>query len=79
MATVTLTATFPCVKSFVDYHDIPYHADDLNTMFDKTIRNAEVGFDDGGCYWGVFYVGRKPKKAVIEQLLADAGYEPDGE
>lgn len=75
MATVTLTATFPIVGDFQDYHDIQYYADDLNKLFDKTIRNAEVGFSAGGCYWGVFYVGRKPNKAVIAQLLTDAGYE----
>lgn len=79
MATVTLIATFPAVREFQDYHGIPSYADDLNKLFDKTIRNAEVGFSAGGCYWGVFYVGRKPAKAVIDKLLADAGYEPDEE
>ena len=78
MATVTLTTTFPAVREFRDYHDIQYYADDLNKLFSdaKAIRNAEIGFDAGGCYWGVFYVGRKPAKAVIDKLLADAGYEP---
>jgi len=79
MATVTLTATFPAVREFQDYHDIPAYGCDLNKLFNnpKTIRNEEIGFDAGGCYWGVFYVGRKPAKAVIAKLLADAGYEPD--
>jgi len=78
MATVTLTATFPAVREFRDYHDITEYGFDLNKLFRspaKVIRNAEVGFDAGGCYWGVFYVGRKPAKAVIDKLLADAGYE----
>lgn len=77
MATVTLTATFPAVREFQDYHDIQHYADDLNKLFSdpKVIRNEEIGFDAGGCYWGVFYVGRKPAKAVIKQLLADADYE----
>lgn len=79
MATVTLTATFPIVGDFQDYHDIQHYADDLNKLFDKTIRNAEVGFSAGGCYWGVFYIGRKPAKAVIKELLDAAGYEPDEE
>lgn len=79
MATVTLTTAFPIVKGFQDYHDIPFHGDDLNKMFDKTIRNAEVGFSAGGIYWGVFYVGRKPSKVTINQLLDDAGFESDDE
>ena len=81
MATVTLTATFPAVREFRDYHDIREYGFDLNKLFDspKVILNEEVGFDAGGCYWGVFYVGRLPAKAVIDKLLADAGYEPDPE
>lgn len=81
MATVTLTATFPAVREFQDYHDIHHYADDLNKLFNnpKVIRNKEVGYDAGGCYWGVFYVGRKPAKAVINKLLADANYEPEEE
>ena len=73
--TTTLIATFPNVREFQDYHDIQHHSDDLNKLFGETIRNAEVGFDHGGCYWGVFYVGRRPAKAVIKKLLADADYE----
>ena len=76
MTTITLTATFPTVREFQDYHSIPEYADDLNKLFKPTIRNAEVGFDAGGCYWGVFYVGRKPAKAVIKELLDKAGFEP---
>lgn len=81
MATVTLTATFPAVREFQDYHDIYHYADDLNKLFknSQVIRNEEVGFCDGGCYWGVFYVGRKPSKAVIKELLDDAGYVPQPE
>lgn len=79
MATVTLTATFPAVREFRDYHDIWEYGLDLNKLFKspKAIRNAEVGFDAGGCYWGVYYVGRKPAKAVIDKLLDDAGFIPD--
>jgi len=81
MATVTLTATFPAVREFRDYHNIREYGLDLNKLFNpaRPIRNAEVGFDAGGCYWGVYYVGRKPSKAVIEQLLADADYVPDSD
>ncbi len=79
MTTVTLTATFPAVREFQDYHDIQHYADDLNKLFSnsKVIRNEEIAFDAGGCYWGVFYVGRKPAKAVIDKLLADANYVPE--
>lgn len=77
MTTVTLTATFPVVEQFDDYHDISVFADDLNRIFGKkTIRDTEIGFGSG-MYWGVFYVGRKPNKAVIKELLDKAGFEPD--
>ncbi len=76
MATVTLTATFPIVDSFLDYHDIQEFADTLNMVFDKPVRNAELSYADG-FYWGVFYVGRKPAKAVIDKMLADAGFVED--
>ncbi len=76
MTTTSITATFPIVDSFWDYHEIDYLAAEINKlgMFDKKIRCEEVGFC--GDYWGVFYVGRKPAKAVIDKMLADAGYEP---
>ena len=74
MTTVTLTATFPIVEEFRDYHDIDEFADNLNKVFNKRVRCAEVGFS--GDYWGVFYVGRKPTKAVIKELLDKAGFEP---
>lgn len=74
MATVTLTAKFPCVKDFEDYHDIDFYADDLKKLFGRHIGSWEVGFGDNRRYWAVFYVGRKPAKAVIDKLLADAGF-----
>lgn len=74
MATTTVTATFPQVLNFADYHDIDCFASDLNKVFDVKIRCAEVGFS--GHYWGVFYVGRKPNKAIVKQLLDKAGFEP---
>ncbi len=76
MAITAITAIFPQVGSFGDYHDIDYLVNDLNKlgMFNKKIRCAEVGFS--GEYWGVFYIGRKPKKADIKELLDKAGYEP---
>lgn len=78
MATVSLTATFPAVHKFQNYRDIWYYVDNLNNLFNnsKTIRGEEVDSDHYGDYWGVFYVGRKPNKAVIDKLLADAGFEP---
>ncbi len=73
--TITIaTATFPQVLNFADYHDIDCFANDLNKVFDVKIRCAEVGFC--GHYWGVFYIGRKPAKAIIDDLLDKAGFEP---
>ena len=74
MTATTLTATFPVVTDFDDYHYIEDYAYDLNKIFKEKIRYAEVGFS--GRYWGVFYVGRKPNKAVIKELLDKAGFEP---
>lgn len=78
---ITTTATLPQVSHFEDYHDIDHLAYGLNKlgMIDQTIRCAEVGFCDGGRYWGVFYVGRKPAKAVIKELLDASGYVPQPE
>lgn len=74
MVITNITATFPKVLNFADYHDIDEFAHTLNKVFDETIRCAEVGFC--GHYWGVFYVGRKPAKAIIKDLLDKAGFEP---
>lgn len=76
---IEITATFPQVGSFDDYHAIDHLVNDLNKLgiLDQKVRCAEVGFS--GEYWGVFYIGRKPAKAVIKELLDAAGYEPDEE
>ncbi len=72
----TLTAKFPCVKHFIDYHDIDYHADDLKELFGCRIGSSEIGLGDNRRYWAVFYTGRKPNKAVIKALLDGANYTP---
>lgn len=73
MAKKTVSTTFPMVQAFGDYHDIDFYAEDINPLFAETIRCAEIGYS-AGSYWGVFYVGRKPAKAVIDQLLEDSDY-----
>ncbi len=72
----TLSVDFPVVKHFEDYHDIDFHADDLKKLFGRKIGSWELDFGDNRRYWAVFYVGRKPSKAVTDQLLADAGFRP---
>lgn len=79
-------ATFPQVIDCLDYHDIDYLVEDLNGIFRQTsrpkgerykqVRGSECGFCENALYWGVLYIGHKPSKAVIDQLLADAGYIP---
>lgn len=78
MTIVSLTATFPTVHKFQGYRDIWYYADNLNKLFNnpKIIRGEKADSDHDGDHWGVFYVGRKPSKAVIDKLLADAGFKP---
>lgn len=75
MATVTLTAEFPRVTHFEDYHDIDFYADDLKKLFGRHIGSWEIGLGNNSRYWAVLYVGRKPTKAVIDKLLADAGFQ----
>lgn len=75
MTALTCSTQFPFVESFTDYHDIDYHAEDLTKRFNRRIGFAEIGFCENGNYWGIFYVGRKPKKAVIKQLLNDDGFK----
>lgn len=70
----TLSADFPIVVKFEDYHEIRDHGCGLSKLFGRKIGNSEIAFCENGLYWGVFYVGRKPNKAVINQLLTDAKY-----
>ncbi len=72
----TLSAELPIVNQFDDYHEIPFYARSLAKLFSRNIGCDEIGFCEGGLYWGIFYVGRKPNKAAIKQLLADAKYVP---
>ncbi|KKL64097.1 hypothetical protein LCGC14_2168480 [marine sediment metagenome] len=75
----TLSADFPIVEKFEDYHEIYHYGCGLSKLFGRKIGDSEIGFCENGLYWGVFYVGRKPNKAVIEQLLSDAEYVPMGD
>ncbi|KKL79105.1 hypothetical protein LCGC14_2018210 [marine sediment metagenome] len=75
--TTKLTVNFPMIMSFVDYHEIRQTASHMIQMFDQIVESDEVGFDIYNMYWGVFYVGRKPAKAVINKLLVDAGFKPE--
>ena len=70
------TMEFPVLESFMDYHDIDYHADRLAKMFKRRIGSAEIGFCEDGRYWGIFYVGRKPSKAAIKQMMDDENFKP---
>ena len=69
----------PFVHEFDDYHDIDHLADDLNEIAGAKprVKCAEVAFD--GRYWGLFWTGRKPKKAEIRTMLAESDFETDEE
>ena len=70
-----LTLEFPLVDSFEDYHDIDFQADKLSKLFKTRIRSTELSTDASGRYWGVFYVGKRPSKKAVANLLDNAGYE----
>lgn len=72
----THTMEFPVLESFADYHYIDDHADRLAKMLKRKIGRAEIGFCENGQYWGIFYVGRKPSKAVIKQMMDDENFKP---
>lgn len=67
-----LKIKFPFVESFNDYHSITYKMDDLNEVLTPKVKSAEIGFD--GNYWGLFYVGKKPSKKVVDSMLKSAGF-----
>lgn len=69
-----VSASFPFVRSFEDLFEIADLADNLTAIFPKSVRSAETGFDQAGRYWAIFYIGRKPAKPVINQLLNDANF-----
>lgn len=60
--------TLPKLVTAQDYHYF-HDYEMMLRQIDKTLRCAEVGFDEGyGCYIGVVYAGRKPSKSVIASL-----------
>lgn len=71
-----VSTELPILDQFEDYHEIEFYADRLKKLFGHKIGRAEIGFCDSGLYWGIFYVGRKPNKADINLLLAEAKYVP---
>lgn len=71
----TLSATFPNVMSFTDYHEIDGMAGTLTELFGTKIRGSEEGYCFGGYYIGVFYVGRKPAMKIINTMIEQIGLE----
>lgn len=75
----TLSADFPIVEKYRDYHEILIYVHRLRKLFGRKIRWEKIGLCENALYWGIFYVGRKPNKAAMKRLLADAKYVPMGE
>lgn len=71
-----VSTELPILEQFSDYHYVDDYASSLSKLFGQKIRGAEVGYCENGRIWGVFYVGRKPKKADIKVLLDEAKYVP---
>ena len=71
-----VSTELPILDQFEDYHDIEFYADRLKKLFGHKIGCAEIGFCEDGQYWGIFYVGRKPNKAAIKQMMAEAKFTP---
>jgi hypothetical protein len=63
-----LSATFPMLFEFEDYHEIIFFANNLQDVFGKKIKGAEVGMYKDK-YVGLFYVGKLPSKAVQTELV----------
>ena len=70
---------FPKIFSFEDYHDIDTKLEALRE-FEPKIKASEVdpenygyvfdeNFNGAMKYYGLFYIGRKPAKAIIEALV----------
>lgn len=60
----------PIIIAYSDYHDIYFAHETL----EQIIPGAK--FEELGCsyrYYALFYKGRKPAKAKIEELLAHKG------
>ena len=65
-----LTIKFPFIRGFSDYHEIDYYAEDLNEIFVDKVKGIELGLDyNSRDYIGLFYIGQKPPKEVINKLL----------
>ncbi len=67
-----LKLKFPFVREFDDYHEIDFFRDTLQEFLVEKIKGIELGFDyNSGEYIGLFYMGKKPSKDVIQKLLEE--------
>ncbi|MHA2279920.1 MAG: hypothetical protein ACXAC5_03460 [Promethearchaeota archaeon] len=67
----------PFAQEFDDYHDIDHLADDINELARahpkiKGIEVAACGFTYLAHYIGVFYIGRKPSRKKIKEIVEES-------
>ena len=75
-----ISISFPFIKLFNDYHEIPNFAALLSDILDSPVGKAEVGFTVDGAYVGLFWLkGQRSEitKQMIGQLIKQKGIELD--
>lgn len=72
MSNLTSVKTFPMIKGFRDYHDIPAYGRILQELFSKEMIAYEELECLNGQYYGLFYVpsqGRPSKEEIDNDLV----------
>jgi hypothetical protein len=67
-----VSIVLPKIIKVGDYHEFDSMAETLNELVEKgfpKVKAEEIGYCGGKGYIGVLYVGLKPSKAVIKQML----------
>jgi hypothetical protein len=69
-----VSIVLPKIVKVGDYHEFDSMTDTLNELIEKgfpKVKSEELGYCDGKGYIGILYVGLKPSKAVIKQMLEE--------
>ena len=74
---MVLKITVPYALRFEDYHEIDAHAESINAASRELggkLKIYECAFSPNGRYIGLFYIGRRPSRTAIKQIvLRDCG------
>ena len=75
-----VSIVLPKIVKVGDYHEFDSMADTLNELIEKgfpKVKAEELGYSRSKGYIGVLYVGLKPSKAVIKQMLEESKIKLD--